>query len=113
MKNKDFISFEDVMKVDIRIGYVDNAERIPKSDKLIKMEVNFNGTIKQCITNLGEHYEVEDFINNIFPFVVNMPPRKLFGELTEVMILVGQEDEINGGGVVLDMQDYHTGMKLL
>lgn len=89
-KMADVINFDDFMKVDIRAGRIDAAERVPKSKKLLKLTVNFGslGT-RQILAGVGESYAPEDVIDKQAAFVVNLPPRKMMGLESHGMILAG------------------------
>ena len=109
METKELVEFDDVMKVDIRIGMIIESERIPKSDKLLKMTVQFDDNeFKVCVTNLGDKYEPDHFMGLIVPFVMNMPPRKMMGVETEVMICAGMG--LNGN---FDFELYKVGTQVL
>jgi methionyl-tRNA synthetase len=82
-------------KLEIQVGKVTKVERVPKSNKLLHLTVDFseNGTpekLKNCVTNLGERFKPEQFIDKVFPFVTNLEPSKMMGVESEVMIIVGQ-----------------------
>jgi len=110
----EFSEFLDIAdKLEIRIGEVANAERIPKSDKLLKLSVFFGAGIglKPCVTNLGAYSEPEVFIGARMPFIMNLKPSKMMGVESEVMIMVA-EDDIDGI-VDYDMKNYLLGSILL
>lgn len=90
IKFEEFLEIES--KLEIQIGQVTEAVKIPKTDKLIKLTVNFGretDNIKTVVTALGEFYEPFTFIGKKIPFIMNLEPRKLGGVLSEAMILVG------------------------
>ena len=108
---KTQITFEEFMaietKLDIRIGRIDTAERIPKSFGL-KLGVNFgDDVIKTAFTNLGKTYEPEQLVGTKAAFIVNLVPSTIKGITSEVMIVVGKtlagQDEF---------EDYSRGTKL-
>ena len=94
MKTKENITLEEVMKVDIRMGKVIKAERVPKSKKLMELTVDFGKEVtKTSVTNLGEYLDEAFFLDSMFPFVVNMPPFPMMGITSEAMIMVGTMDD--------------------
>jgi len=115
MKNKitfnEFLEIEK--KLEIRIGTVTEAIRVPKSDKLLQLTVSFGEKIgtKICVTNLGQHDEPSEFLDCTMPFVMNLEPSKMMGIESEVMIMVGEDDYV--GIVGYNMKDYIIGSKLL
>ena len=93
---KDTIKMKDLDKIDIRVGLIENAEDIEKSDKMIKLTVDF-GEFKRTIL-VGMKKEREDFrevIGQQALFVVNLAPREMFGEVSEGMLFdIGYSDGI-------------------
>lgn len=86
------ISFEDFSKVDIRSGTILKAERIPKSNKLLKLEVSFGslGT-RQILAGIGKDYSPEDMVGCSPLFVVNLAPRQMMGLESHGMILAAPD----------------------
>jgi len=87
-EQKEIISFDQVMALDIRICKVLSAERIPKKDKLIKLTIDTGIDTRTSVTNLGEKYEIGDFVGHKFPFILNLAPAKIGGIETSAMIMV-------------------------
>lgn len=83
----DNITFEDFKKLDIKVGKVLSAEKIEGSDKLLKLEVDFNEFKRQIVSGVAEFYKPEDLINKEFPFIVNLEPRMIRGFESQGMIL--------------------------
>lgn len=83
------ITFDDFLKVDIRAGHILAAERVPKSDKLLKLTVNFGAEIgtRQILAGIGKDYMPESIVGLRAAFVVNLPPRKMMGLESHGMIL--------------------------
>lgn len=75
-------------QLDIRIGQIVDAERVPKSFGL-KLTVSFgpSGETKTAFTNLGKDNEPEGLIGLLAPFLLNMEPSEIKGVMSEVMIL--------------------------
>ena len=75
-------------QLDIRIGQIVDAERVPKSFGL-KLTVSFgpSGETKTAFTNLGKDNEPEELIGLLAPFLLNMEPSEIKGVMSEVMIL--------------------------
>jgi len=86
---KEFLEIQE--KLEIRVGQIISAERIPKTDKLIKLTVNFGGdnSVKTVVTNLGETYEPEFFIGIKTPFITNLEAVTMKGVMSEAMIMPG------------------------
>lgn len=86
----DVISFEDFLKVDVRAGWIESAERVPKSDKLLKLSVDFGPLGKrQILAGIGKQYSPETVTGEMAAFVVNLAPRKMMGLESHGMIMAG------------------------
>ena len=82
------ISFDEFKKADIRIGTVKTAEKIPDTDKLLKLQVEFGGgEIRQIVSGIAEYYLPDELCDKQFPFVYNLEPRTIRGEESNGMIL--------------------------
>ncbi len=82
------ISFEDFKKLDIKIGEVKSAERVPDTDKLIRLMVDFGEEKnRQIISGIAEYTEQEALVGRKFPFIINLEPRVIRGLESNGMIL--------------------------
>lgn len=93
------IPFDDFKKVDIRAGRITSAERVPKSEKLLKLIVNF-GELgnRQILAGIGKSYEPEAVLDKTATFVVNLAPRKMMGLESHGMILAAETAPIEPFG---------------
>lgn len=93
------ITIDDFAKVDIRVGKILTAERVPKSKKLIKMEVQFDEAIgkRVILAGIGDHAEfsVDLLLNQCCLFVVNLPPREILKGFTSHGMLLSAKG-LNG-----------------
>ena len=90
---KDLINFEDLMKVDVRMGQVIEAEKVEGADRLIKMKVDFGEEIgTKIVVAAVAHKGVTEskLIKEVFPFVLNLEPRKIRGIESQAMILMAE-----------------------
>ncbi|PYS94191.1 MAG: methionine--tRNA ligase [Acidobacteria bacterium] len=89
------IEIGDFAKVELRVGEVLTAERIPKSDKLLRFTVDLGeAQPRQILAGIAEHYEPETLVGRKLIFVANLKPRKLRGLESQGMVLaasVGDE----------------------
>lgn len=85
---KDTIQIEDLVKVDLRVGEVQEAENLEQSEKLIRLTVNFGEEgVKTILTGLRQWYAPDDFKGGYFVFVLNLEPKEMAGEESQGMLL--------------------------
>ncbi len=82
------------MKIDLRVGYVKEAEKVKGSKKLLRLVVDLGelGT-HQIIAGLGEWYNPEDLKDKYIIVVANLKPKRFFGLLSEGMLLAADSEE--------------------
>lgn len=81
------ITIEDFAKVDMRVGEIKSAERIPNADKLLKVMVDIGGEVRQVVAGIAEVYAPETLIGRKVIVVTNLQPRKLRGVESNGMIV--------------------------
>lgn len=81
------ITFEEFQKLDIRIGQIIAAERVPGTDKLLKLIVDLGDETRQLVAGIAEAYKPEEVIGKKIPILVNLEPRKIRGIESQGMIL--------------------------
>jgi len=89
---KSEISFEEFGKIDLRVAKVIRAEAVPKSKKLIKLEVDV-GEKRTIVAGISQHYEPEDLVGKQIVVVANLKPAKLMGVLSKGMLLAAVTDQ--------------------
>ena len=91
------ISFEEFMGVDLRVAQIMEAERIEKSDKLIKLQVSLGPDLgmRQIVAGIAKHYQPESLVGRKIVVVANLKPAKLMGEKSEGMLLAASDKESN------------------
>ncbi len=88
------ITIEDFLKLDLRVGTVTACEPVPKTDKLLKLQVDLGYEQRQVVSGIAEHYKPEELIGQKVIVVANLKPVKLRGELSQGMILAGSHDGV-------------------
>jgi len=93
---KELIAFEDFEKLDIRVGTIITVTEVEKSDKLMKLTVDFGDHSRSIIAGIKQERENPAEIEGKQAlFVVNMPERKMAGELSQGMLFdIGYEDKL-------------------
>ncbi len=88
------ITIDDFMKVDLRVATVTACDKIPKADKLLKLQLDLGYEQRQVVSGIAEYYKPEELIGRKVIVVANLKPVKLRGELSQGMILAGSKDGI-------------------
>lgn len=92
---KDNIGFEDFMKLDIRAGEILTAEKIEKSDKLLKLTVDIGIEKRTIVSGIAKHVDMDKIIGQKVSVVANLAPKKLMGIESAGMILMAEDTEGN------------------
>ncbi len=90
---KETIDFDDFSKIDIRIGKILEAEKVPKTTKLLKLKVDTGVDVRTVVSGIAEYYKPEDIIGKSACFLVNLAPRKLRGIESNGMVLMGENTD--------------------
>ena len=88
---KETVAFDDFAKMDIRIGEIVAAEKMEKSKKLLKLQVNDGFVTRTILSGIAEHFAPEDLIGKQVTFLANLAPRKMMGIESEGMILMAED----------------------
>ena len=93
---KPEITFADFEKIDIRVGTITAVADLPKSDKLLKLTVDFGDQTRSILVGMKqERDDPQEIVGKQALFVVNLPPRKMAGELSEGMLFdIGYADGV-------------------
>jgi len=105
------ISIDDFSKVELRVGVVKVAERVPKSDKLLRLEIDIGTEVRQVVAGIAEAYAPEPLVGRKVVIVANLAPRKLRGLESNGMIVAAS---LEGGRPVLAsfLEDVPVGARL-
>lgn len=95
------IGIDDFTKVDLRVATVEHAERLPKSNKLLRLRVDVGGEKRQVMAGIAQHYAPDDLIGKQVVVVANLAPAKLMGQVSEAMLLAASD---NGKLVIVQPQ---------
>jgi methionyl-tRNA synthetase len=90
---KDIITFEDFAKVDLRIGTIIEAEKMPKANKLLVLKVDTGIDVRTIVSGIAEHFTPEEVIGKRVTVLVNLAPRALRGVESEGMLLLTNSAE--------------------
>ena len=109
----DFIEIADFAKVDLRVGEILTAERVPKSDKLLRFTIDLGeAEPRQILAGIAEHYEPEKMIGRKVVVVANLKPRKLRGYESQGMVVAASVGEEGRPVVATFTEDVPNGARL-
>lgn len=92
---KEVTTFEDFTKMDLRVGTILEAEKMPKADKLLVLKVDTGIDTRTIVSGIAEHFAPEDVIGKQVTVLANLAPRKLRGVESQGMILMTQDKNGN------------------
>jgi methionyl-tRNA synthetase len=90
----ELIGIEDFMKVDLRAGRIAAAERVEKSEKLVKLQVDLGTETRQIVAGIGKSYAPEELLGKSIVIVANLKPAKLMGIESQGMLLAGSSGDV-------------------
>jgi methionyl-tRNA synthetase len=110
-EKKPEIQYEDFARLELKTGLITRAEKVPKADKLIRLEVDLGSEIRTIVSGIALHFDPADIVGKQVVVVANLAPRKMRGIESNGMILmaedksgklhfVGPEDPIGAGSPV-------------
>ena len=92
------ITIDDFVKIDLRVAKILVAERIPKADKLLRLEVDLGYETRQILSGIAEYYTPEELIGRRIVVIANLAPRKMRGLESHGMLLAASAE---GGKPIL------------
>ncbi|GAM61453.1 methionyl-tRNA synthetase [Vibrio ishigakensis] len=102
----DEIEFDDFAKVDLRIAKIVECEEVPKANKLLKLQLDIGGEVRQVFAGIKSAYKPEDLVGKHTVMVANLKPRKMKFGMSEGMVLAA-----GPGGEDLWILEPHEGAK--
>ena len=107
------ITIDEFMKIQLKTAKVLSAERVPKSEKLLKLQVSLGeGTEqRQIVAGIGKKYEPEALVGKTIIIVANLKPAKLMGIESQGMVLAAGDSEVRGLATILEEVDPGTKVK--
>ncbi len=101
-KTDGYISIDDFKKIKLRTAKILEAERVPKSKKLIKLQITLGEEKRQIVAGIGEKFTPEELIGKTIVVVANLQPAKLMGQESNGMLLAVNDES---GAVALITSD--------
>lgn len=90
---KETIQFDDFMKLDMRVGTIIEAEKMPKADKLLVLKVDTGIDVRTIVSGIAQSFKAEEIIGKKVTVLVNLAPRKLRGVESQGMILMTEDSD--------------------
>jgi methionyl-tRNA synthetase len=106
------ISFDDFNKMDIRVGTILEAERVPKTDKLMKLLIDTGIDQRIVVSGIAAYYKPEDIIGQKVSILVNLAPRKIKNIESQGMILMAENSNGELSFVVPSKSDMNNGANI-
>jgi methionyl-tRNA synthetase len=106
------IGIEDFAKVELRVAQILVAERIPKADKLLRLEVDLGYEQRQILAGIAQYYEPEKLIGRKVVIVANLAPRKMRGLESNGMIVAASVGDEGAPVLAGFLEDVPVGARL-
>ncbi|MGE4345983.1 MAG: methionine--tRNA ligase [Flavobacteriaceae bacterium] len=90
---KEATSFDDFVKMDLRVGTILEAEKMPKADKLLVLKVDTGIDVRTVVSGIAEHFSPEEVVGKRVTILANLAPRKLRGVESQGMILMTNDKD--------------------
>lgn len=105
------ITIDEFMKVQLKTAKVISAERVPKSEKLLKLQVSLGTEQRQIVAGIGKKYEPDMLVGKTIVIVANLKPAKLMGIESQGMVLAAGDSEVRGLATIIEEVDPGTKVK--
>lgn len=93
MGGEELYDVEEFWKFKMRVGLVRKAEKIPRTRKLIRLEVDFGDEMRTVVAGIGDQYSPEDLVDKRMIFVTNLKPKNIGGVESQAMLVVAEDEE--------------------
>jgi methionyl-tRNA synthetase len=90
---KGTVTFDDFTKIDIRTATILEAEKVPKTTKLLKLKIDTGSDIRTIVSGIAEYYAPESIVGKQISIIANLEPRKIKGIESKGMILMAEDKD--------------------
>ena len=87
------ITIDEFKRIDLRIAQILDAERIPKTDKLVKLQIKLGKETRQIVAGIAQHYSVDDLVGQRIVIVANLEETKIRNQFSKGMLLAAKDGE--------------------
>jgi methionyl-tRNA synthetase len=106
------ITIDDFAKVDLRVAQILVAERIPKADKLLRLEVDLGYEKRQILAGIAEYYQPESLVGRKVVIVANLAPRKMRGLISQGMVVAASLEDHGRPALASFIEEIELGARL-
>jgi methionyl-tRNA synthetase len=99
------ITIDDFVKIDLRVAQIVVAERIPKADKLLRLEVDLGFERRQILSGIAEFYTPEELLGKRIAVIANLAPRKMRGLESHGMLLAASGEDHSSKPILATFSD--------
>ncbi|HJJ27823.1 MAG TPA: methionine--tRNA ligase [Methanocorpusculum sp.] len=104
----EIVTIDDVAKLDLRVGLVVKCEKVPKADRLLRLQVDIGTEVRQIISSIAEEYTPEEMVGKKIIVIVNLKPAKFRGEESNGMLFAAGEE----ASLLIPLRDVPQGTKV-
>jgi methionyl-tRNA synthetase len=90
---KEPVTFDDFSRIDIRTATILAAEKVPKTTKLLKLQIDTGNDVRTIVSGIAEYYDPDTIIGRQISIVANLEPRKIKGIESKGMILMAEDKD--------------------
>lgn len=90
---EDLVTIDELKKIDLRIAEIVEAEQIPKTDKLVKLQIKLGDEIRQIVAGIAQHYTIDELVGQRIVVVANLEEIKIRNESSRGMLLAAKDGE--------------------
>lgn len=109
-RRDDMATYEDFMKIELKVAKVLEAEEVPAASKLLKLKLDAGGETRQVVAGIKKNYQPQDLIGKQVVLVTNLDPRVVMGVESQGMVLAASDE--NGPILVRPDKDVPAGSKV-
>ncbi|MEK6979256.1 MAG: methionine--tRNA ligase subunit beta [Candidatus Micrarchaeota archaeon] len=106
------ITFDEWKKLEIRVGKILKVERVPRTEKLYKLQVDLGDKSVQIVSSLVPYYTEEELQNRKIVVLVNLKPTKFAGEKSEGMLLCAENEDGSKCVLLTSEKDIELGTRI-
>ena len=106
--SEEIVTIDDVAKLDLRVGVVLKAEKLPKTDKLLRLQVDVGTDVRQIISGIAFAYTPEEMVGKKVIVIVNLKPAKFRGEESNGMLFAAGEE----ASLLVPLRDVPAGTRI-